>query len=157
MHRRAEAAATSPLHRLIGRWEFEASSNGEFLGRGWATFEWIEDDAFVLERANDEPDASTATAWAEHSPMPVTSVLGGDDTNGELVMLYSDARGVFRIYRMSLTDEAWTVWRNAPGFNQRYVGRLEHGGATSRGAWETSEEGSEWTVDFDLVYRRRDR
>ena len=87
--------------------------------------------------------------------MPVTSILGWDDTTGELAMLYSDARGVFRIYRMSLTDEAWTVWRDASGFFQRFVGRLEDEGATITGRWESSPEGSDWTPDFDLVYRKK--
>ena len=147
----------SPLAPLIGTWDFEASSKGRFLGRGSATFDPIEDGAFVIERATDEPDPRTAAEWAEHSPMPVTSILGFDDSNGELAMLYSDARGVFRIYRMRLTDEAWTVWRDAPGFNQRFVGRFEDGGAAIAGTWETSEDGSTWTDDFDLVYRRRAR
>ncbi len=147
----------SPLAPLIGSWEFQASSDGRFLGRGSTTFEWTEDGAFVRQHANDEPDPATTTEWSGHSPMPVTAILGFDDSNGERTMLYSDARGVFRIYRMTLTDEAWTVWRDAPGFNQRFVGRIEDGGETIRGAWETSEDGSEWTVDFDMVYRRRDR
>jgi hypothetical protein len=147
----------SPLAPLIGRWEFEASSKGRFLGRGSTTFEWLEGGAFVLQRAADEPDPATSTDWSEHSPMPVTSVLGFDDSNDERTMLYSDARGVHRIYRMTLTDGAWTVWRDAPGFNQRFIGRIADGGDTIRGAWEASEDGSEWRVDFDMVYRRQDR
>ena len=147
----------SPLAPLIGSWEFEASSDGQLLGRGSTTFDWIEGGAFVLQRAKDEPSAGTSTDWSEHSPMPVTSILGFDDASGESTMLYSDARGVFRVYRMTLTDQAWTVWRDAPGFNQRFVGRIEDGGTTISGAWETSEDGSEWRLDFDLVYRRQDR
>lgn len=146
--------AASPLHRLIGAWEFEASSKGRFLGRGLATFEWMEGGAFVLQRAEDAPTLEDSADWTAHSPMPVTSVLGFDDSNGEMAMLYSDARGVFRIYRMSLTDEAWTVWRDNPGFSQRFVGRFGDDGATIEGRWESSEDGAEWIRDFDLVYRR---
>jgi hypothetical protein len=148
-------AASSPLVGLIGTWDFAASSDGRFLGRGTATFAWIEGGAFVLERADDEPDPRTAEDWATHSPMPVTSVLGWDDSVPEGSMLYSDARGVFRIYRMTLTDEAWTVWRDAPGFFQRFVGRIGDAGATIEGAWESSRDGTSWESDFDMVYRRR--
>ena len=31
------------------------------------------------------------------------------------------------------------------------------GAKTIKGAWEASDDGSEWRVDFDMVYRRRDR
>ena len=148
-------APTNPLERLIGSWTFDATNvEGGFLGRGRATFEWIEGGRFVLQHAKDVPSADTAPEWAEHSPMPVTTVIGFDDSTGEQTSLYSDARGVFRIYRMRLTDAAWTMWRDAPGFNQRFTADIVDGGATIRGQWQTSEDGQEWTPDFDLVYRR---
>ena len=145
--------AESPLGRLIGTWSFEASRAGGFLGRGSTTFEWIEEGAFVLQRAQDEPDPETSSDWSEHTPMPVTSVLGFDDSVDEQAMLYSDARGVFRIYRMRLTDEAWTVWRDAPGFNQRFIGAFRDD-ETIEGAWESSPDGTTWESDFDMVYRK---
>lgn len=152
-----DGPAANPLQRLIGTWELEASSQGRFLGRARATFEWIEEGAFVIENAEDVPSSDTDPAWAEHSPMPVKAILGFDDTIGEQAMLYSDARGVFRIYSMTLTDDAWTVWRDAPGFNQRFIGRFADGDDTLAGRWETSEDGQDWTPDFDLVYRRSGR
>ena len=145
----------SALERLIGTWDFETSSEGRFLGRGWTSFEWMENGAFVLQRADDTPDSETPKEWSDHSPMPVTAVIGADDTTGELVQLYSDARGVFRIYRMTLTDEAWTARRDAPGFNQRFIGTFDDDGTTIEGRWETSEDGSTWATDFDMVYRKR--
>ena len=87
--------------------------------------------------------------------MPVTAVLGWDDTTGELAQLYSDARGVFRIYRMTLTDEAWTARRDAPGFFQRFIGRFGSDRTTIEGRWESSLDGTAWEPDFDLVYRKR--
>ena len=72
--------AESPLGRLIGTWGFEASRDGGFLGRGSTTLEWIEEGAFVLQRAQDEPDPATSSDWSENTPMPVTSILGFDDT-----------------------------------------------------------------------------
>ena len=145
----------SPLHRLIGTWDFDASREGTFLGRGRATFEWMEHGAFVLQRAADVPSPDTSPDWVSHSPMPVVAILGFDDSNGEMAQLYSDAREVFRIYRMSVTDEAWTVWRDNPGFSQRFIGRFGEDDATISGRWESSEDGSTWTPDFDLVYRKR--
>lgn len=155
MNKSTANKAPGALQRLIGTWDFESSVDGRFMGRGSTTFELIEDGAFVLQRADDEPDPATSEDWATHSPMPVTAIIGWDDTTGELVMLYSDARGVFRIYRMSVTDEAWTVWRHAPGFNQRFIGKFGDEGTTIHGRWETSPDGSEWTPDFDMVYRKR--
>ena len=147
--------ATSPLGRLIGTWDFETSAQGKFLGRGWTSFEPIEGGAFVLQRAHDTPDPATSRDWSNHSPMPVTAVLGWDDTTDEGTQLYSDARGVYRTYRMRLTDEAWTVWREAPGFNQRFIGNFGDGGTTLTGQWEASENGTDWNTDFDMQYRKR--
>ena len=148
--------AETPLQPLIGTWEFEASSEGRFLGRGRATFEWIEDGAFVRENAVDQPSPDADLDWVAHSPMPVTSILGFDDSTLEHVMLYSDARGVFRIYRMSLDNDTWQVWRAAPDFHQRYVGAIRDQGRTIEGRWESSPDGSAWEPDFDLAYRKVD-
>ena len=86
--------------------------------------------------------------------MPVAAVLGWDDTTHELAQLYSDARGVFRVYRMTLTDAAWTAWRDAPGFFQRFIGSFPDDD-TIEGAWESSRDGKTWEPDFDMVYRKR--
>lgn len=143
------------LGRLIGTWDFDSSVEGRFMGRGTTTFEWTQDGAFVRQRADDVASADTDAAWAAHSPMPVTTIIGFDDTTGECAMLYADARGVFRIYRMSLTDDAWTMWREAPNFFQRFVGRFGDGDTTVTGRWETSPDGSTWTRDFDMHYQKR--
>lgn len=152
--RTALNAVATPLVRLIGTWDFETSVDGRFLGRGWTTFDWIEEGAFVLQHADDEPSPDTPAEWAAHSPMPVRSVIGWDDTTGEFAMLYADARGVFRIYRMRLTDETWTLWRDAPGFFQRFMGTFQDE-TTIDGRWETSPDGTAWELDFDMAYRKR--
>ncbi len=48
----------------------------------------------------------------------------------------------------------WKIWREAPGFNQRFIGSFEPGGKAIAARWETSDDGSLWEKDFDLVYRR---
>jgi hypothetical protein len=142
------------LQRLIGSWEFESSVDGQFMGRGSTTFEWVEDGAFVLQHADDEPSPDTQKDWAAHSPMPVRAVIGWDDTVDEFTMLYADARAVFRIYRMRLADDSWTVWRDAPGFFQRFTASFPDA-TTIQGRWDSSKDGTAWEPDFDMVYRKR--
>jgi hypothetical protein len=146
--------ASAQLRLLIGTWEFESTKDGRSMGRGTATFELIEDGAFVLQRANAEPRPEDPPEWVANSPMPVTSVIGFDDATLEHVMLYADARGVFRIYRMSLSEDSWKLWRAAPGFHQRFIGAFRDDGQTVEGRWEASPDGSAWETDFDMTYRK---
>lgn len=141
----------SPLGRLIGTWEFEPITAGGSPGRGRATFEWIEDGAFVLERSEAE---WTDPAWVEHAPVTSRQVIGWDDTTDEVVALYWDSRDVFRIYRGTLTDEAWEYGRAAPGFHQRFVGAFRDDGRTIAGRYDSSPDGSTWELDFEIVFRK---
>ncbi|MDQ4035841.1 MAG: hypothetical protein M3153_07915 [Chloroflexota bacterium] len=143
--------ADSPLARLIGSWEFEPLVDGRPAGRGRATFEWIEGGAFVLERSDA---AWNDPGWVEHAPKRSQSVIGWDDSTDEIVQLYSDSRGVFRIYRGSVTDDAWTLERAAPEFHQRFVGEFRDGGRTIDGRWESSADGMAWELDFPIAYHR---
>jgi hypothetical protein len=147
---------SSSLSLLIGTWEFESTVEGKPMERGTATFEWIEDGAFVLQRADADRSLEAPREWVAHSPMPVTSIIGFDDTTLEHVMLYADARGVFRIYRMTLTDYSWQLARAAPGFHQRFIGEFRDDGRTVVGRWESSPDGSAWEPDFAMTYRKVD-
>jgi hypothetical protein len=80
--------------------------------------------------------------------------MGLDDGSGEFAMLYADARNVYRVYRMTLAGDTWTVWREAAGFHQRYVGYLSADGATITGGWQSSSDGEQWQADFELDYRK---
>jgi hypothetical protein len=145
--------ADSPLGRLVGTWEFEPVVEGRSMGRGRATFEWIEDGAFVLERS----DAKwTDPGWVESAPRSTQAVIGFDDTIGEVTQLYVDSRGVSRIYRGTLTDDAWRLERAAPDFHQRFVGEFRDGGRTIDGRWESSSDGTAWELDFPITYRKVD-
>ena len=55
---------------------------------------------------------------------------------------------------MSLNEGTWKLWREAPGFHQRYTGVFSEDGNRIMGAWEKSADGSEWLHDFDLSYIR---
>ena len=143
--------ADSPLARLVGTWEFEPLVEGRSMGRGRATFEWIEDGAFLLERSDA---AWTDAGWMENAPGTTQAVIGFDDTTDEVVQLYADDRGVFRVYRGTLTDEEWRLQRAAPDFHQRFVGVFGDDGRTIDGRWETSPDGAAWELDFPITYRK---
>jgi hypothetical protein len=143
--------AESPLTRLIGTWEFEPLVDGRPVGRGRATFDWIEDGAFVLERSEAE---WSDPGWVENAPVSTRAVIGWDDSTHEVVQLYSDSRGVSRVYRGTLTDDAWRLERAAPDFHQRFVGDFRDGGRTIAGRWESSPDGTAWELDFPISYRR---
>ena len=147
----AEPMADSPLARLVGTWEFEPLIEGRSKGRGRATFEWIEDGAFLLERSDA---AWTDPGWLENAPGTTQAVIGFDDTTDEVVQLYADDRGVFRVYRGTLTDEEWRLQRAAPDFHQRFVGVFGDGGRTIDGRWETSTDGAAWELEFPITYRK---
>jgi len=141
----------SPLQRLIGTWEFEPLLDGRPVGRGRATFERIEDGAFVLERSDAE---WTDPGWVESAPRTTRSVIGWDDSTDEIVQLYSDDRGVLRIYRGTLTDDEWRLARAAPDFHQRFIGLFRDEGMTIDGRWESSPDGTTWELDFPISYRK---
>lgn len=69
-------------------------------------------------------------------------------------MLTFDERGVSRKYEMTLRDNIWKWWRNAPGFCQRYEGRIVDGGNMIVGKGELSKDSVSWEKDLDLTYTR---
>ncbi|HEX2370731.1 MAG TPA: hypothetical protein VHM94_16010 [Acidimicrobiia bacterium] len=141
----------SPLGRLAGTWEFEPFVEDRSAGKGRATFEWIEGEEFLLERTVAE---WTDPGWVENAPKTTRSVIGFDDTTLEVTQLYSDDRGVTRIYRGTLIDDHWRLERAAPDFHQRFVGEFVDGGQTIDGRWESSPDGTAWELDFPVTYRR---
>ena len=97
-------------------------------------------------------------SWRSEAPEPAptaTWVIGSDGAPEPCTALYQDSRGVSRVYRTSLVDGVWKVWRDAPGFWQRFTGTVDVDAGTIRGAWEGSKDGATWTHDFDLVFSRR--
>jgi hypothetical protein len=130
------------LAALIGDWTMESPQFPELSGR--AKIEWIEDGAYIAVR--DEVDRGDVPSgmW----------IVGADDSTRELTSLYHDSRGVRRVYQMSLADGVWKIWRNAPQFNQRFTGKLARDGHTITGQWEMSTDGTDWKLDFELVYRK---
>ncbi len=111
--------------------------------------------AFLIQHADAEPvEFPVPAEWIKNSPFPLTTIIGLDDSTKTYSMLYADARGVLRVYQMSLSDGAWKTWREAPGFWQRFVGTFSDDGNTITGYWEKSSDGSHWEHDFDVTYTK---
>lgn len=154
MQRPAQSPVLRRLDALVGEWDMEASVGGQVVAYGRTSFDWLAGEPFLIQRADAEPAESAPPAWATNSPFPVTTVFGLDDTTENFSMLYADARGVFRVYQMTLADDVWTMWRNVPGFHQRFIGTFVDDGNTIEARWDGSRDGSNWELDFHVTYAR---
>jgi len=129
---------------LVGRWATEAT-HPAFPGtvvRGQATFEWLEDQRFLIQRSHyDHPQIPDAIA-----------VIGIID--GEPSMRYFDPRGVHRVFAVDLTADTWRLERRTPGFSQRFTGTLSDDGNTITGQGQLSRDGTNWDDDLAITYRR---
>ncbi|MGN9908438.1 hypothetical protein ACTMTJ_12910 [Phytohabitans sp. LJ34] len=140
------------LDVFVGRWTVRPTVAG--LGAGWCEFTWVEGGKYLRQYADAEIPETAPAAWREGAPFPTTALIGLDDTTGRYTMMYADGRGVHRVYQMTFDGRVWTVWREAPGFNQRFTGTLGDGGRVVDGQWEMSRDGETWNVDFGLTYTR---
>lgn len=134
------------LESLVGEWTMEARwpDGTPWPGGGLVTFEWLPSRAHLLQRGTVElPEAPDNV-----------SVIGCDAANGTYTQLYSDERGVCRIYEMSIGDGEWRLWREGEPFSQRFTGTFSEDGNTITGRWEIAEDGRTFATDFDVVYRR---
>jgi hypothetical protein len=138
--------ALKRLEPLVGEWALEASSpDGQpWPGEGRASFEWHESRAHLVARTTVDLPAAPDT----------TSIIGCDAANGTYFQLYSDDRGVCRVYEMSIGDREWKLWRAGDPFPQRFTATISQDGNTISGRWEKAEDGSNYTTDFNLTYTR---
>jgi hypothetical protein len=140
--------ALRQLEPLVGDWTLEATgADGEpWPGSARATFEWHASGAHLVERATIElPEAPDSI-----------SIIGCDAANGTYFQLYSDERGVCRVYEMSIGNGEWKLWRQGEPFSQRFTATFADDGNTITGRWELAEDGTTYRTDFDLVFRRVD-
>jgi hypothetical protein len=138
--------ALKRLEPLLGEWRVTATPPGgaPWSGEGRTTFEWHDSGAHLVERSTVDIDGV---------PDGV-SIIGCDAANGTYYQLYSDDRGVCRVYRMSIDGSEWKLWREGEPFAQRFTGRFTDGGRTIAGRWELAEDGTNYETDFDLTYTR---
>lgn len=143
------------LNVLVGRWDVVPVIGGQPLTGAWTRFEWQTDGAFLVQHADAELPEGTPPEWVANSPYPVVTIIGLDDTDEQFSMLWADARGVFRVYQMTLSEDGdWRIWRDAPGFRQRFTGTFSADRRTVQARWEKSTDGTTWETDFDLTYRK---
>ena len=136
--------ALAELHFLAGAWDMELS-DASFLSDpdakvpGSVAFEWIEQGAALLMRIGD------AATW----------IIGRDDSGPYYHVLYADDRGVSRVYRMSVSDGTWRMWRDNPEFAQQFSAQISADQAEISGSWQKSiDGGTTWEHDFNVRYSR---
>ena len=138
--------ALKRLEPLVGEWKLEAiGADGQpWPGEASATIEWHDSRAHLVQRWHvDLPEAPDGTA-----------IIGCDAANGTYYQLYSDERGVCRVYEMSIDEKEWKLWRKGEPFAQRFSATFEDGGDTIRGRFEIAEDQENFQTDFDMIYRR---
>ena len=141
--------ALERLHVFIGKWNTEITSmsfhpDPSAVAYGHTFFEWLEGGAFLTQHS-EVPDSEFPRA---------TAVMGPDDKAETYCVLYFDSRGVSRIYQMSFSDGTWKLWRNFPGFSQRFIGTFSDDQNVITARWEKSDDGSNWEHDFDITYKK---
>jgi hypothetical protein len=136
--------ALGPFEALIGTWATEAKHRAvDAVVVGSVTFEWLEGGHFVVVHSH-----------SEHELFPDgLSVIGAPEDGNGLVLEYFDSRGVRRTYGVSLEDGVWRMWRDAPGFDQRFSAVL--GDDAFEGVFELAEAPGDWQEDMRVTYRRR--
>jgi hypothetical protein len=136
----------SRLDLLAGKWDAVGTHPmlpGKVL-RGKVSFTWMAGDSFlVMHSKPKEPEVPASF-----------SVIGYDDDRDGYSMLYHDERDVSRIYAMTLTKTSWKLWRDQPGFAQRFEGRFADAGRTIVGRWELCTDGKTWNRDLEMTYTR---
>jgi len=130
------------LDPLIGEWVMESKKYPE--GRGRTAVRATEDGKFLRLESSEESDKFP------HS----TLLIGSDAARDVCTVLYYDARDERRVYETRLAGGVWKMWREAPDFNQRFIGRISDDGKTIAGQWEMSRDGTNWEVDLDLTYTK---
>jgi hypothetical protein len=142
-------AALARLNVFVGTWSTQITSmsfdpDPSAVVPGRTTFDWLEGGGFLTQHS-EVADIRFPRGVA---------ILGPDDSAETYGMLYFDSRGVSRIYQMSLQGNVWKVWRDFPGFSQRFTGTFSDDRNTITARWEKSSDGSNWELDFNLTYTR---
>jgi hypothetical protein len=132
-----------PFEALVGTWTTEAT-HPMFDGvvPGSVTFEWLEGGRFLIQRTRND-----------HELFPdAISIIGAPEAGDGLVMEYFDSRGVRRTYGVSLEDGVLRIWRDHPGFDQRFSAKLGHD--RFDGVWQVAETPGDWRDDLRVTNRR---
>ncbi len=136
--------ALRPFDALIGTWATEATHpmlEGEIVP-GTLTFAWLEGGRFLVQRIRND-----------HELFPdAICVIGAPEADDGLTMEYFDSRGVRRTYGVAFEDGVLRIWRDHPGFEQRYEATI--GEERFEGLWQLARTPGDWRDDLRVVYRR---
>jgi hypothetical protein len=134
--------ALQQFDALTGTWATEATHPMvDAVVPGSVTYEWLERGRFHIQRSRNE-----------HELFPdAISVIGAPERGDGLVMEY-DSRGVHRTYGVALDDGVLRMWREHPGFDQRFAATLAPD--AFEGLWQVAETPGEWRDDLRVIYRR---
>ena len=138
------AMAIRSLEPLIGSWDVKISAPDmpQFSGR--IVFEPIVNGAFVLMKTMIEGDG----------PPDSICMFGGDQDERFFQMLYNDERGVSRVYACVFNGRRWEMWRRTGESSQRFRGLISDDGDAIDASWESSPDGVEWHLDFEMKFYR---
>ena len=141
--------ALSELAVLVGKWEVVLSEtlflpNSSDTLKGYASFAWVSDGAFLEMRQGAQPPVPDGAVW----------LISRDESSGEYQALYYDSRGVSRNYQMSFEGNTWKMWRDWPAFRQRFEATVSKDGRSIKGYWEKSVDGKPWERDFNMTFTR---
>jgi len=136
--------ALEPFEALVGTWDTEVKHRlVEETVSGEVTFEWLPGGHYLVMRSH-----------VDHDLFPDgLCVIGAPEDGDGLLMEYFDSRGVRRTYGISLEDGILRMWRDAPGFDQRYEATIAPD--VFEGVFQLAETPGEWQDDLTMVYRRR--
>jgi hypothetical protein len=149
------------LNRLVRSWSTEATHPAlpGVVVHGTVSIEWLEGQRFLIVRSrNDHPDFPDAISILGFTDVDRVGPDADESTvsgGSRLCMHYFYSRGVFRVYEASVDAEAWRLWRDAPGFSQRFTGSFADSGDTIVGRWQLSRDNTNWDDDLQIVYRRQ--
>jgi hypothetical protein len=139
------------LEAFVGEWRIEIPAFAfppELADAARTTFEWTLGGAFLLQQASvPVPQA------------PDGLCLIGLDGGDGYTQHYFDSRGIARVYAMTFDGREWTLERRTAdftplNFHQRWSGTFSDDGREIHGRFETSPDGREWQLDFELSYFR---
>jgi hypothetical protein len=152
MTKDSERQPPQPTHSLkqfevlVGEWAMVGVHSAlPSAAHGHSTFEWLREGALLVWHLEWERGQGIPSAY---------SVIGHDDAAEPCSMLYTDERGVSRIYQMSLADDVWKMWRDSSGFSQRMTGTFSDDGDTITWRGELSRDGTNWEPDLSVTYTR---
>ena len=127
MTQQTENAEIDRLCVFVGEWDMVA----EFKdlppagGGGRVVFEWMPVRRFLIQRWEvPVPEAPDGIA-----------IIGADpESDRDFLQHYFDSRGVARVYKMTVSDRGWKLWRETPDFSplefaQRYAGTFGDDGS----------------------------